>query len=330
MKVKLSHFEKVAGLFVLAALVGSVVVSVGLAVKKGWFSAKIHYVLITPSAEGLRAGTAVQISGLRAGQVTDVELISANEVHIHFFVFSNFENQLREDSEIRVIRPFVIGEKVIDITVGDISLPKIKEGSVLQVEAGFDIMDLVSGRRLAPFLGTMERLTENLVVVAESFADPERTQALIKMFDTMEPLFRNLNEMSVEVIHATKSVNQQKRLERVFDNMILLTQEMNKVLPAFNEEMPDMGPQLAQILRNLNVLTEEFQKLTPVLTTIAPTIPRASQRAVEALDETVVTLKALQRTFLLRSSVREVLKEEEERDSQIEEGSSLREPASED
>ncbi len=320
MKVKMSYFERVAGLFVLTAFVGSLVVSLGLALKKGWFSPKSHYVLVTTSAEGLRPGTAVQISGLRAGQVTEIDLISGHEVHVHFFVFSRFENQLRKDSLVSVIRPFVIGEKVIDIGVGSADQPPISPGAQLQAELGFDLMDIFSGRRLAPFLGTLERLSENLVVVAESFADPKRTEALIKMFDTMEPLIRNLNEMSIEMLKATKTVNQQQRLEKTLENMILLTGEMNKILPEFNKELPDIGPQLAQIVRNLSVLTEEFQKLTPVLTSVAPAIPGASQRAVEALDETVITLKALQRTFLLRSSVREVLKEEEEQ----------REPASQD
>jgi phospholipid/cholesterol/gamma-HCH transport system substrate-binding protein len=43
---------------------------------------------------------------------------------------------------------------------------------------------------------------------------------------------------------------------------------------------------------------------------LAPEIPRASERALEALDQTVVTLKALQKSFLLRGSVEEVRTEE--------------------
>jgi phospholipid/cholesterol/gamma-HCH transport system substrate-binding protein len=47
---------------------------------------------------------------------------------------------------------------------------------------------------------------------------------------------------------------------------------------------------------------------------MAPELPHASARALEALDETVVTLKALQKSFVLRGSVKEVREEEAKRE----------------
>ncbi len=57
-------------------------------------------------------------------------------------------------------------------------------------------------------------------------------------------------------------------------------------------------------------LLTEFQKLTPAIAVIAPELPRTTKRAVEALDETVVLLKAMQRSFLLRGKVEEIRQEE--------------------
>jgi phospholipid/cholesterol/gamma-HCH transport system substrate-binding protein len=47
---------------------------------------------------------------------------------------------------------------------------------------------------------------------------------------------------------------------------------------------------------------------------LGPEIPRATRRAMEALDETVVTLKALQKSFILKGSAKEVRDEEAERE----------------
>ena len=58
------------------------------------------------------------------------------------------------------------------------------------------------------------------------------------------------------------------------------------------------------------ILTDEVQKTLPLLKEAAPEIPHASRRALEALDETVVTLKAIQKSFLLRGNVEDVRKEE--------------------
>ena len=71
-----------------------------------------------------------------------------------------------------------------------------------------------------------------------------------------------------------------------------------------------MGLQLGQIVTNLNRLTGELNKLSPAVEVLAPELPRTSRRAVEALDEMVVLLKAMQKSFLLRGSVREVKEDE--------------------
>jgi phospholipid/cholesterol/gamma-HCH transport system substrate-binding protein len=60
-------------------------------------------------------------------------------------------------------------------------------------------------------------------------------------------------------------------------------------------------------------MTGEFKKLTPAIAEIAPDLPRTTRRAVEALDETVVVLKAIQKSWFFRSNVKDVRQEEEKR-----------------
>lgn len=118
MRIKFNKFERIAGIFVFAAFIGLVAATVGIAIQKGWFASKVEYKTMLPSAEGVHSGTLVQIAGLRAGSVKSVDLISANEVQVKFEVFERFKNRIREDSMVQVIRPFVIGEKVFEVTVG--------------------------------------------------------------------------------------------------------------------------------------------------------------------------------------------------------------------
>lgn len=313
MKVTFNKFERAAGLFVGLAILGSVAVTAGVAVKKGWFSSKIEFTTILPSAEGLHPGTMVQVSGIRAGSVSDIELISAEKVIVHFTVLDKFHKQIRQDSRVQVIRPFVIGEKVIDVGVGSQDEDMVEPGGELMAEHTMDVMDLLSGRKLGPFLGSIENVTGNLKVLAQAFSAPERMEAFVTMFDRINPLLNNLNEMSVEITKTTRSLNQKKKLDKIVNNLVSLTTELNAVLPQVTHEVPDMGHQLAEMVKNLNVLTSEFRKLTPAIAAVAPDLPQTSRRAVEALNETVVLLKALQKSFLLRGSVEEVKEAEQER-----------------
>jgi phospholipid/cholesterol/gamma-HCH transport system substrate-binding protein len=61
------------------------------------------------------------------------------------------------------------------------------------------------------------------------------------------------------------------------------------------------------------VLTEEFKVVLPALAAIAPELPQTSKRAVEALDEAVVLMKALQRSFFVKGNAEKVRKEEQKR-----------------
>jgi len=313
LKVKFSKYERVAGIFVGIAIVGSLAAWIGVGISKGWLASKVKFETVMNSAEGLRPGTVVQIAGLRAGSVDDIELESSSRVRVHFKVFSKFHGQIRRDSSVQVLRPFVIGEKVLEITVGSTSEPILAGGSEIPVISNFDIMDLFSGRKLGPFMETIEKLSENFRVLGEAFADPKRTQALVKVFDRMEPLVLNLSRMSEEMTKVARTANRENRIDTIVKNLVAISDGLNKIVPELADEVPDMGRQMAQVVANLNTLTTEFKKLTPAITAVAPELPKASLRAVEALNETVVLLKAMQRSFLLRGNVKDVKEEESQR-----------------
>ncbi|NQZ01281.1 MAG: MCE family protein [Bdellovibrionales bacterium] len=310
MKVKFNKFERVAGIFVLLAIVGSVAGAVGVAIQKGWLERKVKFHSYLTSAEGLHAGTEVHMQGLRAGGVDSVDLMEADRVRITYSVFSKFASKIKEDSKVQLVRPFLIGEKVVEISVGDSESKVLKPESEIEVTPSFDIMQVMSGKKMGPLIASLEKLTGNMQVLVEAFADTERTKSLVKTFDQIEPLVKNLNVLTKEIVSMARTANKKGQFEQILGNLLVLTKELNKVLPAFNKESPDVGVQLAQVVKNLNVLTLEFQKLTPAIAAVAPELPKTSLRAVEALNEAVVTLKAMQKSFFLRGNVQEVRDEE--------------------
>lgn len=286
MKIRFNKFEKVAGLFVGLAILACVVGTVGIAVKNGWFSRKVSFTTELESADGLHAGTTVQIAGLRVGSVTDVELESNDRVLVKFEVLEKFQDKVRADSRVHMFRPFILSEKVLEVSVGSESEPLIPPGGKVAIVTSTDIMDLMSGKKMGMALESFDKLAESLKILGNALADPKRTRSLVNVLDKLNPLVENLNTMSLEIAKITKSTGR---------------------------EVPDLGVQLGQVVKNLNVLTTEFQKLTPAISAVAPELPRTSRRAIEALDETVVTLKAMQKSFLLKGNVDDVRKEENRR-----------------
>lgn len=310
MKVKFNRFERVAGLFVMGALAGSVAMAVAIAVKRGVFEPKIDLQTSLQTADGIREGTLVTMQGLRIGQVTAVQLISAKEVIVSFKMNREYIDKVRMDSVVRVVRPFIIGEKVLDISIGDPTSLQVADGQSLVSEPSADIMDLLSGRTLGPAMDMMGRLAQNLKYVAEAFLAPERTKAMVRIFDELSPMIRNASSLTREANSMLLGMNKKQQLVTMVGNLAEITSELHKAMPTIAKESPEMLEHLSKIAKNMAVLTDEISKTLPMMQKLAPEIPRASERALEALDETVVTLKALQKSFILRGSAREVREEE--------------------
>lgn len=310
MRVKFNKTEKAAGLFVLVAILAMLGGLIGVSIKNGWFSSKVKFVAYVDSADGIHAGTEVQIAGIHVGSVNSVELLTDRKIMVRFEVLEEFHKRVRSDSSVQIFRPFILAEKIIEISVGSEAAELIPVGGEIPVVASYDIMDLLSGKKMATLMNSFDQLAESLHIIGKAFSDPERSKSLVQMFDRLGPLVNNVNKMSVEFGKLASTANKDKRIDTIIGGLAAVTLELEKAMPAFNKEAPEVGKQMGQIVTNLNILTTEFQKLTPAISVLAPELPRTTHKAVEALDEAVVLLKALQKSFLFRGGVKEVLEEE--------------------
>jgi phospholipid/cholesterol/gamma-HCH transport system substrate-binding protein len=265
--------------------VGCVVVAASVAIKQGWFEDKIYFQTYFENADGLHDGTVVQMAGLRAGSVTEVHLEPDNKIRVTFFVLGKFRDKVKEDSLAQLIRPFLIGDRMLDVSVG---LPESKilaEGAKVGSTEASDIMSILSGKKLGTYMATTAQMLENLKDVMEAFLSKDRTQNMVKIFDSLVPLIGNLNAMSLEVTKLSRQATDQNNMKAVMSNVAVLTNELNKAMPSVSAAMKEMGPEL----------------------------PKNARRAVEALDEATVLIKAMQKSLFLRSNVEEVREEEKRR-----------------
>ncbi len=282
MKIKLTHYERVAGVFVLVAIFGCAVAAVSAAIKQGWFEDKAYFQTYFENADGLHEGTVVQMAGLRAGSVSEVQLESDNKIKVTFYVMGKYRDKIKRDSVAQLIRPFLIGDRLLDVTVGSHAEQVLAEYEIIESQEATDVMSLLSGKKLGVYMSQTAQLLENLKTVMEAFLSKDRTENMVKIFDKLNPLVDNMNTMSVEVTKLSKQATDQNNMQAVMGNVAQLTQELNKTLPKLTEAMKEIGPEM----------------------------PSTARRAVEALDEATVLIKAMQKSLLLRGAVEDVRAEE--------------------
>lgn len=303
MKLKFNPVERIAGIFVVLALVGAISAGFVAAVKKGWFENKVYYSASFKSADGLYEGTAVQIAGLRAGAVTNVELDMHNNIVVEFYVLGKYQSKVREDSIVQLIRPFVIGEKVIDISMGNVRLPVKDQYSFIESIDSFDFMSLASGKNMNIYAERLSGLFASLRTLGVALSDPKRINGMVKTLDQMEHLVTNMNSMSKEVSKLTKQASRDDNFAKLMENVTLLTTELNSVLPEMKEANPELAKDIGRIARDISTMT---QALAPALQGVQGQLPQATLRLIQVLDETVVTLRAMQKNVFLRGNVQDI------------------------
>lgn len=306
-KVHLSKFERVAGLFILVAIGGALLSALSVAVKQGWFEKKTYFVTTFENADGVHSGATVKMAGLNAGSVSEVELLSDNKVRITFYVLGKFRDRIRQDSKAQLIRPFIIGDRVLEVSVGNEASAELAEHGHLPSEESLDLMTLMSGKKMGQAFARMGAVVDNMENVMTAFGDRQRMDSIVRMFDRMEPLIANLGTMATEITKLSRQATKDENLSRTLANAAVLTRELNLIVPEMNKANPELGQDLAKLTGSLGKMTAEMEA---ALTEMGPEGRSSARRALEALNEATVLMKALQKSFFLRSSVREVREEE--------------------
>lgn len=280
--LKSTHHERIAGIFLILSAVVFFGVLVAVAIHKGWFESKVNYFAIFKKADGIMEGSPVQIMGIRVGTIEHVEITADRRIKITFSVRKTYAERLKADSEAQLVRPFIIGERVLDISPGADEAEILAMNSEVPSVETFDLLTLLSGKELNGAISQMGELMTNFQVLMTAFLSKDRTASYIRIIDRLDPLLKNTNS---------------------------LMSQMQK----FTEESPDLVHDVRTLVTQMNVLTKEFQLLVPAIREVAPELPKTSKRAVEALDEAVVLMKAIQKTFLVRGAASEVREEESSR-----------------
>ncbi len=283
MNYKFNVFERSVGIFVGVTIVGSFILGLGVAIKKNWFEDKTTFHTYLKNADNIRTGTLVQISGLRVGEVESVELDSEQHVKVTFSILEKYAGSMTEGSKVELFRPFLIGEKIINLSVGPKENKKLIAGSMIHHSAHFDALDFLSGDQLVPYIGKIDNI------------------------------LTNLNDTLISSKSLTSQLAHKDNLQKTLQNLTITTHYLKQTLPHIVGKAPQMSEDVSKVMQNLVTLTDGLKELQPVMKQLAQTLPQGSERAIQALNESITVLKAMQKSFFLSGAVKEVKEEEKKR-----------------
>lgn len=297
MTSQVTRFERLAGLFILGVIALALTAFVAVVVQKGFFQKHTQFSVEVPSGAGLKEGSAVVYRGLKVGQVEKLKVSGPASVRIEFSVLEEASRNLTTDVQVRLVRPFILAEKQVELfspqresDPRSVEVQPLQAGHQFEFVPTLDLVDLLSGPKVGEWMDEVQTIYGRLAPILED------TQTLLAASKGL-----------------VVGINKNKQTEKLVQNLSVLSQELSKILPKLAHDSPELFENVVKVARNTALITDEVSRVLPLIQSAAPEVPRVSRRAIEALDETVITLKALQKSFLLSGNVKEVRTEEAKR-----------------
>jgi phospholipid/cholesterol/gamma-HCH transport system substrate-binding protein len=140
------------GLFLAGALVALFVLVFLFGEKDSLFRRKAHLFTSFHNAAGLVAGTPVRLAGVQVGIVESIDFDSdlrMRDVHVRLGITRDHLDRIRADSIARLNTQGLLGDVVVDISVGSATASALKDGDSLRSEESAGLSEIVSDVKAA-------------------------------------------------------------------------------------------------------------------------------------------------------------------------------------
>lgn len=261
--------EKIAGAFVLLALI----IFFGLFAMNSQqlhlFDDYVEYQLMVDSAEGLDRDTPVRVSGMQVGRVDQVMMNDDHELEVTLRVYDQYVDLIRTDSRVFLGRQTLLGRGMIDISVGDPNNPQVEPGSMLPTEESPSIEELT-----AMMVPVVENVDASLARVADILAAIEP--------DQVATMVANVEQVTTDIAAITSGLEAGEGMAGKLLRDEDLAAELTKAVTTVN-----------QVLAGVD---QQIRDLTPTLAAVEQTTAAASEQLPEVLRQTEGLLEGLNYT----------------------------------
>jgi phospholipid/cholesterol/gamma-HCH transport system substrate-binding protein len=155
------------GGFILAGLGVFLAIIYLLGAQARYFERKYDLIAEFTEVGGLIEGATVRLAGVQIGRVTKVTLPPepGGKVTVVLTIARRFENRIRKDSEARIVTQGLLGDKLVEITIGTAAAPPLKPGEHLASQEPFETGRVIAEAGEA--LAGVKRLANSLNAAME-------------------------------------------------------------------------------------------------------------------------------------------------------------------
>lgn len=156
------------GIFVLVAVLAFLGTIYALGARARLFESRYTIYADFIQVAGLVEGATVRLAGIQIGRVSNITLSSepGGKVRVAMSVATRYGNRIRKNSIARIATQGLLGDKIVEISVGTAETPAVRAGEALVSQDPFEITDAVA--QSAETIKGITALAESLRKTAET------------------------------------------------------------------------------------------------------------------------------------------------------------------
>ena len=156
------------GVFVLVAVLAFLATIYALGARARLFESRYTIYADFTQVAGLVEGATVRLAGIQIGRVSNITLSSepGGKVRVAMSVARQYGNRIRKNSIASIATQGLLGDKIVEISVGTAGAPAVQAGEGLATRDPFEITDAVS--QSAETIKGVTALAESLRKTAET------------------------------------------------------------------------------------------------------------------------------------------------------------------
>jgi phospholipid/cholesterol/gamma-HCH transport system substrate-binding protein len=156
------------GIFVLIGLATFLGMIYALGARARLFEPRFTVSAEFTEVGGLVEGATVRLAGVQIGRVSGVRLPSqpGGKVRVDMSIAKQFGDRVRKDSVARIETQGLLGDKIIEITVGTIAAPPVRAGDVIASRDPFDLNRV---------MGESAQVVKSIGTLADSLRETAQT-----------------------------------------------------------------------------------------------------------------------------------------------------------
>jgi hypothetical protein len=353
MKFRVNSRERAAGAFVLASLALVALFVVGAAVRNRWFHSQVMFHGQMAAGDGLREGSPILLSGVEVGEIGRLSILDDNRVDVQLLIWEEHGHRIRPGTRALARRLFGIGEKRLRLVSDSGDGRPLPPGSNLPIDERVDLLDALATLDLTHSTEVLERTIDVADRMLAKLDEGNRFEGMVAAFDRLGPVLQQVESLlgdpnvrgalaGVNTLtnapSTTHTIERAARLlapERI-DRVLVRSERLLARLDELSEKDGSLdvtlrhttrllgdgrvdrlldtaarlndSDKLGRLLDNTAVVAEELGR-------VGPTIPTLTRELTMTLREAVITLKALQETWMLEGKAKKA-RRELERDQQ--------------